>query len=148
MARQGQSFATALDVRVVYPLPEDLPSDADPELVDVPWDGKTVGEIVTRGNIVMKEVGFALHDSQSYYVRLTPNKQYFRDPEATSKAFRGGHFHSGDLAVMDPDGTVKIIDRSKDLIISGGEVRLFLAILLFQGPTLTCGLEECIERGD
>jgi hypothetical protein len=52
IARQGKSFATALEVRVVYP-----PKDGDDEeLVDVPWDGRTVGEIVTRGNIVMKEV--------------------------------------------------------------------------------------------
>ena len=49
--------------------------------------------------------------------------QYFRDPEATKKAFRGGYFGSGDLAVMFPDGSISIQDRSKDLIISGGEVR-------------------------
>jgi hypothetical protein len=54
MARQGQAFATAQEVRVVYPPAED--GDVE-ELVDVPRDGKTVGEIVTRGNIVMKEVG-------------------------------------------------------------------------------------------
>jgi acyl-CoA synthetase (AMP-forming)/AMP-acid ligase II len=49
--------------------------------------------------------------------------QYFQDPEATQKAFRGGWFNSGDLAVMYPDGTIAILDRSKDIIISGGEVR-------------------------
>jgi acyl-CoA synthetase (AMP-forming)/AMP-acid ligase II len=49
--------------------------------------------------------------------------QYFRDPEATRKAFRGGYFSSGDLAVMHPDGTVAVMDRTKDIIISGGEVR-------------------------
>lgn len=48
--------------------------------------------------------------------------QYFRDPGATRKAFRGGYFNSGDLAVMHPDGAVAIMDRSKDIIISGGEV--------------------------
>jgi acyl-CoA synthetase (AMP-forming)/AMP-acid ligase II len=50
--------------------------------------------------------------------------KYFRDPEATKKAFRGGSFRSGDLAVMHPDGSVAIMDRSKDIIISGGEVRV------------------------
>ncbi|EGN94407.1 hypothetical protein SERLA73DRAFT_188276 [Serpula lacrymans var. lacrymans S7.3] len=104
MARQGQSFATAQEVRVVYP-PK---SEDDQEVVDVPKDGKTVGEVATRGNIVMKE--------------------YFRDPEATRKAFRGGYFHSGDLAVMHPDGVIAIMDRSKDIIISGGENASSLAI--------------------
>jgi acyl-CoA synthetase (AMP-forming)/AMP-acid ligase II len=87
-------------VRVVYQPKEGESSDA--ELVDVPNDGKTVGEIVMRGNIAMRE--------------------YFRDPEATKKAFEGGYFHSGDLAVVHPDGYVAIQDRSKDIIISGGEV--------------------------
>jgi len=104
MARQGQSFATAQEVRVVVP-PKD---NSDDELVDVPRDGKTIGEIVTRGNIVMRE--------------------YFRDPEATRKAFRGGYFNTGDLAVMHQDGAVAIIDRSKDIIISGGENASSLAI--------------------
>ncbi|KAG1826116.1 uncharacterized protein BJ212DRAFT_1295378 [Suillus subaureus] len=98
MARQGQSFATAQDARVVYP-PQD---ENDEELRDVPKDGRTVGEVLMRGNIVMKE--------------------YFRDPEATRKAFQGRHFHSGDLAVWHPDGVIQVVDRSKDLIISGGEV--------------------------
>ena len=69
----------------------------------MPRDGKTIGEVVFRGNIVMKE--------------------YFRDPGATRRAFRGGHFSSGDLAVWHPDGAIAIVDRSKDIIISGGEVR-------------------------
>ncbi|EUC65276.1 acyl-CoA synthetase, partial [Rhizoctonia solani AG-3 Rhs1AP] len=94
MARQGQAFATADEARVVY-------TDSGENLRDVPADGKTVGEIVVRGNIVMKE--------------------YFSDPEATKKAFQGGHFWSGDLAVRHPDGTIAITDRSKDIIISGGE---------------------------
>jgi fatty-acyl-CoA synthase len=67
----------------------------------VPADGQTMGEIMFRGNIVMKG--------------------YLKNPGATSKAFAGGWFHTGDLAVMEPDGYVKIKDRSKDIIISGGE---------------------------
>ncbi|KAF8912814.1 acetyl-CoA synthetase-like protein [Gymnopilus junonius] len=104
MARQGHAFATAEEVRVVY----STDSDDDAPLRDVPRDGKTVGEIVTRGNIVMKE--------------------YFRDPEATRKAFAGGSFHSGDLAVWHPDGSIAIMDRSKDIIISGGENASSLSI--------------------
>jgi fatty-acyl-CoA synthase len=74
----------------------------DPQtLSDVPWDGETMGEIMFRGNITMKG--------------------YLANPEATREAFEGGWFHSGDLAVMQPDGYVKIRDRSKDVIISGGE---------------------------
>jgi fatty-acyl-CoA synthase len=74
----------------------------DPEtMIDVPRDGKTIGEIMIRGNVVMKG--------------------YFKDKEATDKAMSGGWFHTGDLAVMHPDGYVKIQDRSKDIIISGGE---------------------------
>jgi len=67
----------------------------------VPWDGESMGEIMFRGNITMKG--------------------YLKNPAATQEAFRGGWFHSGDLAVMHPDGYVKIKDRSKDVIISGGE---------------------------
>ncbi|KAG7450358.1 acetyl-CoA synthetase-like protein [Guyanagaster necrorhizus] len=101
IARQGHSFATAEGVRVAEIRDDD-------QIVDVPRDGKTVGEIITRGNLVMKE--------------------YFRDPEATTKAFRGGYFHSGDLAVMHPDGSIAVVDRSKDIIISGGENASSLAI--------------------
>ncbi|KAG8905434.1 hypothetical protein FRB99_008980 [Tulasnella sp. 403] len=110
MARQGHAFATADEARVVYPLGDE--ADPNTTLVDVPMDGKTLGEIVTRGNIVMKEA------------RLS----YFRDPEATRKAFRGGHFSSGDLAVRHPDGSIAIMDRAKDLLISGGENASTLAI--------------------
>ncbi|MEO7726584.1 MAG: acyl-CoA synthetase [Burkholderiales bacterium] len=67
----------------------------------VPWDGETMGEIMFRGNITMKG--------------------YLKNPAATDEAFAGGWFHSGDLAVMHADGYVKIKDRSKDVIISGGE---------------------------
>ncbi|KAG6832476.1 hypothetical protein H0H92_001522 [Tricholoma furcatifolium] len=105
MARQGNAFATAQDVRVVYQPGEHAKED---ELIDVPRDGKTLGEVVTRGNITMKE--------------------YFNDPEATAKAFRGGAFRSGDLAVWYPDGSIAIMDRSKDIIISGGENASSLAI--------------------
>ena len=74
----------------------------DPEtLAPVPWDGETMGEIMFRGNITMKG--------------------YLKNPSASAQAFAGGWFHSGDLAVMQPDGYVKIKDRSKDVIISGGE---------------------------
>jgi len=67
----------------------------------VPADGQTMGEIMFRGNITMKG--------------------YLKNPNATREAFAGGWFHSGDLAVMDPDGYIKIKDRAKDIIISGGE---------------------------
>ncbi len=67
----------------------------------VPWDGATMGEVMFRGNITMKG--------------------YLKNPQATAAAFAGGWFHTGDLAVMQPDGYVKIKDRSKDVIISGGE---------------------------
>ncbi|MFH1870268.1 MAG: acyl-CoA synthetase [Pseudomonadota bacterium] len=74
----------------------------DPDtLLPVPWDGETMGEIFFRGNITMKG--------------------YLKNPRATEEAFRGGWFHTGDLAVMQADGYVKIKDRSKDIIISGGE---------------------------
>jgi fatty-acyl-CoA synthase len=67
----------------------------------VPWDDQTMGEIMFRGNLVMKG--------------------YLKNPKATEEAFHGGWYHTGDLAVMQPDGYVKIKDRSKDVIISGGE---------------------------
>ena len=74
----------------------------DPETMQsVPADGETMGEIMFRGNIMMKG--------------------YLKNPQATREAFAGGWFHSGDLAVMHPDGYVKIKDRAKDIIISGGE---------------------------
>ncbi|MFO1412598.1 MAG: acyl-CoA synthetase [Burkholderiales bacterium] len=74
----------------------------DPETMrEVPADGETMGEIMFRGNITMKG--------------------YLKNPAATREAFAGGWFHSGDLAVLQPDGYVKIRDRSKDVIISGGE---------------------------
>ena len=74
----------------------------DPQtMTPVPHDGSTMGEIMFRGNITMKG--------------------YLKNPKASDEAFAGGWFHSGDLAVIEPDGYVKIKDRSKDIIISGGE---------------------------
>ena len=74
----------------------------DPETMEpVPADGETLGEVMFRGNIVMKG--------------------YLKNPKATKEAFEGGWFHSGDLGVMHPDGYVQLKDRSKDIIISGGE---------------------------
>src|SRR5690606_4372544 len=67
----------------------------------VPADGQTLGEVFMRGNIVMMG--------------------YLKNEEATATAFRGGWFHSGDLAVMHPDGYIELKDRAKDIIISGGE---------------------------
>ena len=86
---------------VRYPVLEGL-MVANPEtLKPVPKDGKTIGEIFMKGNIVMKG--------------------YLKNKEATEKAFKGGWFHTGDLAVIHEDGYVQIADRSKDIIISGGE---------------------------
>ena len=86
---------------VTYPLQEDM-MVADPQtLQPVPRDGQTMGEIFFRGNITMKG--------------------YLKNPKATEEAFQGGWYHTGDLAVAYPDGYAKIKDRSKDIIISGGE---------------------------
>ncbi len=83
-------------------LMQDQMAVLDPEtLAPVPADGVTMGEIMFRGNITMKG--------------------YLNNPAATAAAFRGGWFHTGDLAVLQPDGYAKIRDRSKDIIISGGE---------------------------
>jgi fatty-acyl-CoA synthase len=86
---------------VTYPVLEGL-TVADPAtLVPVAPDGATMGEVLMRGNIVMKG--------------------YLKNPRATEEAFAGGWFHTGDLAVMHPDGYIELKDRSKDIIISGGE---------------------------
>jgi fatty-acyl-CoA synthase len=90
-ARQGVELITSGDLRVV---------DTDTG-EEVPHDGTTIGEIVVRGNVVLEG--------------------YYRDPEATEKAIRDGWFHSGDAAVVHPDGYAEIRDRIKDVIISGGE---------------------------
>lgn len=89
-ARQGVPYIIAEEMRVV-----------DDQMRDVPADAATLGEVIMRGNNVMKG--------------------YYEQPDATSEAFRGGWFHSGDLAVMHPDGYAELRDRKKDIIISGGE---------------------------
>ncbi len=90
-ARQGVRYPNTEGVTIMDPK----------TMKEVPRDGKTIGEIMIRGNVVMKG--------------------YFKDKVATDNAMKGGWFHTGDLAVMHPDGYVKIQDRSKDIIISGGE---------------------------
>ena len=91
MARQGVNYVTLESIMV-----------ADPDTMrECPWDGETMGELMLRGNTVMKG--------------------YLKNPTATDAAFAGGWFHSGDLAVRHPDGYVEVKDRSKDIIISGGE---------------------------
>jgi fatty-acyl-CoA synthase len=90
-ARQGIVSTLAGDMMV-----------GDPDTLEpVPWDGETQGEVFMRGNIVMKG--------------------YLKNPATTQAAFSGGWFHSGDIAVCHPDGYIQIKDRSKDVIISGGE---------------------------
>ena len=79
----------------------DLVRVVDAEMNDIPQDGQAMGEVIMRGNNVMSG--------------------YYQDQAATSKAFTGGWFHSGDLAVWHPDGTIELRDRGKDIIISGGE---------------------------
>ena len=89
-ARQGISYLVADDVRVV-----------DDNMIDVPADGATMGEVVMRGNNTMKG--------------------YYNDDDATARAFRGGWFHTDDIGVMHSDGYIELRDRAKDIIISGGE---------------------------
>src|SRR5262249_33031004 len=86
---------------VRYPVQEGLAVIDPTTMKPVPWDGQTLGEIMFRGSITMKG--------------------YLKNPKATREAFAGGWFHSGDIAVVHPDGYIKIKDRSKDVIISGGE---------------------------
>ena len=89
-ARQGVAFPMMEHITVM-----------DEQMAQVPMDGKTQGEIMIRGNSVMKG--------------------YLKNPKATAEAFQGGYFHSGDLAVQHADSYVQIADRAKDIIISGGE---------------------------
>jgi fatty-acyl-CoA synthase len=91
----------------------------DPETMQpTPRDGKTMGEIMFRGNVVMKG--------------------YLKNPKATQESLAGGWFHSGDLAVMHPDGYIEIRDRSKDIIISGGENISTIEVegVLYQHPAI------------
>ena len=91
MARQGVTYTTLQNLMV---------ADAE-TMEELPSDGATMGELMVRGNTVMKG--------------------YLKNPEATQSAFKGGWFHTGDLAVRHPDGYVEIKDRAKDIIITGGE---------------------------
>lgn len=93
MARQGHGFITSLPCRVVK---TEVPEGT---IIDVSRDGKEIGEVVFVGNITARG--------------------YYKDPEATRKLFAGGVLHSGDLAVWHPDGAIQILDRAKDIIISG-----------------------------
>ena len=106
-ARQGVPYIHALEMRVV-----------DEKMEDVPADGETMGELVMRGNNVMKG--------------------YFQNEEATAEAFQGGWFHSGDLAVMHENGYVEVKDRKKDIIVSGGEniSTVELENVLFKHPDI------------
>ena len=90
-ARQGVRYAALEDLQVIDPA----------TMQPVPDDGETIGEVMFRGNIVMKG--------------------YLKNRDASEEAFAGGWFHSGDLGVMHPDGYIQLKDRSKDIIISGGE---------------------------
>jgi len=91
MARQGVHYATLEGATVTNP----------DTMKEVPWDGETMGEVMIRGNTVMKG--------------------YLKNTQATNSAFSGGWFHTGDLAVRHPDSYIEVKDRSKDIIISGGE---------------------------
>lgn len=108
MARQGHGLVTSLPVRVVKVADEEGEGEGAgaggkredaAALVDVAKDGKEIGEIVFFGNLCARG--------------------YYKDPEATKKLFAGGGLHSGDLAVCHPDGSIQILDRAKDIIISG-----------------------------
>ncbi len=102
-AKESLSEQTRLNARqgVRYVLQEGMTLKDSQSMEDLPADGQTMGEIMFRGNIVMKG--------------------YLKNPQATRKAFEGGWFHTGDLAIMESDRYLKIKDRSKDIIISGGE---------------------------
>ncbi|KAJ3166025.1 hypothetical protein HDU88_003568 [Geranomyces variabilis] len=112
MARQGHGFITSLPIRVIKP---DQPHGV---YIDVARDGREIGEIVFFGNI------------------CSPG--YYKDAEATRKLFAGGGLHSGDLAVWHPDGSAQIVDRAKDIIISGGENISSIALesMLVQHPDI------------
>ena len=107
MARQGHGFIASLPIRVVR---TDQPEGV---LVDVARDGREIGEVVFFGNLCAKG--------------------YYKDPEATRKLFAGGGLHSGDLAVWHPDGSAQIMDRAKDIIISGMSMSSFPPQLTVHG---------------
>ncbi|MDD5335468.1 MAG: acyl-CoA synthetase [Rhodoferax sp.] len=124
-AHETLAEQTRLNARqgVRYVLQEGM-TVLDPEsLREIPADGQSMGEIMFRGNIVMKG--------------------YLKNPAGTEQAFQGGWFHTGDLAIMDPDRYVKIKDRSKDIIISGGENISSLEVedALYRHPAvMTCAV--------
>ncbi|WAX96493.1 acyl-CoA synthetase [Aminobacter sp. NyZ550] len=117
-ARQGVRYAALEDLTVM-----------DPETMQrTPADGETIGEVMFRGNIVMRG--------------------YLKNKKATDEAFAGGWFHSGDLGVMHPDGYIQIKDRSKDIIISGGENISSIEVedALYKHPSVaSCGV---VARSD
>ena len=112
-ARQGVRYAALEGLTVM-----------DPETMqETPADGETIGEVMFRGNIVMKG--------------------YLKNRKATDEAFAGGWFHSGDLGVMHPDGYIQLKDRSKDIIISGGENISSIEVedALYKHPSVaSCGV--------
>lgn len=110
MARQGHSHVTNYVTRVIKTKEDDAGNkdQFQDEIIDVEKNGKEIGEIIFLGNICAKG--------------------YYKDAGATKKLFAGGVLHTGDLAVWDPDGAVKILDRAKDIIISGGENISSLAV--------------------
>ena len=98
---KDERYAIKARTGILMPMMEDITA-MDPETMEqTPMDGESLGEIMIRGNSVMKG--------------------YLKNSEATEKAFKGGYFHSGDIAFQHPDGYLKIADRAKDIIISGGE---------------------------
>ncbi|WP_288939893.1 AMP-binding protein [uncultured Roseovarius sp.] len=94
-------YAIKARTGVLMPMMEDITAMDPDSMQQIPMDGTAQGEIMIRGNSVMKG--------------------YLKNPKATEKAFQGGYFHSGDIAVQHPDGYLQIADRAKDIIISGGE---------------------------
>ncbi len=108
--RQGVRYVALEDLTVMDPL----------TMTKVPADGETLGEVMFRGNIVMKG--------------------YLKNPLATAEVFAGGWFHSGDLGVLHPDGYIQLKDRSKDIIISGGENISSIEVedVLYKHPAVAC----------
>ena len=100
-APEAERYAIKARTGVLMPMMEDITSMQAETMEQIRMDGETQGEIMIRGNCVMKG--------------------YLKNPEATAEAFAGGYFHSGDIALQHPDGYLKIADRAKDIIISGGE---------------------------
>jgi fatty-acyl-CoA synthase len=108
---------------VTYPVQEAVTVADSDTLEEVPWDGETIGEVLMRGNITMKG--------------------YLKNPSETEKAFKGGWYHTGDLGVIHPDGYIQLKDRSKDIIISGGENISSIEVenVLYRHPAVAaCGV--------